>query len=250
MSKLSASAQKESTQKPVSGKGVKGSSDSVQNQIATIEKESCETKKVSFSDIVSECVDKAYNETPKNGITAAFRNYEIELKTNFIANIKDRMTLLLIVLRKERNAHVAFLKQTNKPINYDYRRLPSYKFVKALRVRLDKGAKETDNFDFAWSSTSSGLVKSYRDVIRFEEDRIALQYRFTNSLLHLKESEKQEKLAQLRAICDKWIQIGITKEQAVTMNETLKDSTIASYIEYLDLLNETETETTETETAE
>lgn len=230
--------QRESTVKPVSGKVEKGSG--CENQVAAIEKESCTEKKISFSDMVAECVNQAFYNTPKNNIYDSIKEWENKLISQFETELKKKLKDLLCGLRKERNEKVEFLRLTNQPIKYDYRRLPSYKFVKAFRVRLTKGKEETDGFDFGYKSTESGIVKTYKCIVDLSTNKSVLQYRFTNSLLMLKqherEQEREQKMAELKSICEEWLNLNISKEQAESMNRVMNNAKLSAYIEYLDLL--------------
>lgn len=235
---LTNQVQRESTVKPVSGKVEKGSSESCQNKVATIEKESCVEKKVSFSDLVTECVNQAFNNTPHSVLSSAIDAWENKVISEFEEQLKTKLNDLLIELRKERNEKVEFLRLNNQPIKYDYKRLPSYKFVKAFRTRLSKGKSETDGFTFGYKSTEFGIMKTYKGLIDYSVNRSVLQYRFTNSLLMLKQHEREQKMAELKAICEDWLNLNISKEQAVAMNKVMNNSTLTAYIEYLDLLSE------------
>lgn len=234
---LSTSVQKESTQKPVSGKAKRGSSESCQNMAATIEQQSCGKSVKSFSEMVNSLVSEAIFTTSKYDIFKAIDSYENDLINTFIGLAESQLKDLLIALRKERNEKIEYLKMVNQPLKYDYKKLPSYKFVRAFRERLTRGSEETERFTFGYSSTSDGIQKTSKHLVSFETNNTVLQYRFTNSLLMLKKREKDIKLAELKSICESWINIGLTKEQAVEMNKTLNNPTLTSYIEYLDLIS-------------
>lgn len=242
---LSNQVQKESTQLPVSGKSKKGSSEICQNAVATIEQQSCGKSVKSFSEMVNSLVSEAIFTTSKYDIFKAIDSYENDLINTFIGLAESQLKDLLISLRKERNEKIEYLKMMNQPLKYDYKKLPSYKFVRAFRDRLTKGSEETEKFAFGYSSTSDGIQENHKHLVSFDTNNTILQYRFTNSLLMLKKREKEEKdaaeLAALESMCSDLLAAGVTKEQAITMNKHLNNPKLDACIKYYEKLDEKNT---------
>lgn len=231
---------KESTQLPVSGKSKKGSSDSCQNQVAAIEQQTCETKTVSFSEMVNDLVEISFACTSESILIGARNAYEQQVIDKFISLAEAKTADLLVSLRKERNEKVEYLKLMNQPVKYDYKKLPSYKLVRSFRERLTKGCEETERFSFGYSSTIEGILRTSKPLVSFEDNKTALQYRFTNSLLMIKKREKEEKdaaeLAALESMCSDLLAAGVTKEQAITMNKHLNNPKLDACIKYYEKL--------------
>lgn len=234
---LSNSVQKESTQKTVSGKSKKGSSDSCQNQVATIEQKDCAKVVISCTDILKNIVSDARKECHFYSLVVSKADeLQGEMISICIEKMKEQIRFYLKNMRNEDREKVEYLKKMNQDIRYNYRTLPSYKVVRYLLDRLNVGAKETNNFSFAYSSTIEGLKKAYKESFSFEINENVIYNRINNSVLRFKIEARERKLKELEEMCATWIQAGITREQAELMNKTLKDATLSAYIDYLDLL--------------
>lgn len=234
---LSNSVQKESTQVPVSGKAKKGSSESCQNMVATIEQQDCAKVVISCTEILKKIVSDSCKESNIYELVSLRAQ---EIQKDFISicveKMKEQIRFYINNLRKEDMEKVEYLRKMNQDIHYNYRTLPSYKVVRYMLDRLNVGAKETDNYSFGFSSTVDGLKKIYKECYSIEINENVIYNRINNSVLRFKIEARERKLKELEEMCATWIKAGITKDQATLMNATLKDSTLSAYIDYLDLL--------------